>query len=379
MNIAIVNEAYWKNTGIPTHIRSYVEEFLNHDVQVKIFATDVDAADTTGSVEYINVRRSHRIFVKMLRFYRKLCQYSCANSIDVLHVHDSIAFIPAYVFSRRKKIPVVFTCHGTVYQKSCAIDYSLKYRVLYRISDKLFSILSDRLIAISSEIKDVLVLTGAKKGKVSLVPGILSRRFFRAGITPRVFPEEKVTCLFVGAIRPTKGCEYLVRAVPKVLDQRSDIEFVLAGPCDDKEEYVKILDLISHHNLQEKVKLAGFVPRENLVDLYASADIFVLPSLNEPQGLVVLEAMSHALPIVASNVGGIKDMVIDGENGLLVEPANSDELAAAIIRLCTDETLYADVSAAASRYVSTRLIDDNVAKILAIYGSLRGRRNKGDD
>ena len=101
----------------------------------------------------------------------------------------------------------------------------------------------------------------------------------------------------------------------------------------------KIRTMIKTLNLNKSVRLAGYVPREQLPKYYNAAHIFVLPSLSESFGQVLLEAMSCGLPIVATHVGGIPEVLHDGKGGKLIEPANHDAIVNAVQCLASNSKI----------------------------------------
>jgi glycosyltransferase involved in cell wall biosynthesis len=141
---------------------------------------------------------------------------------------------------------------------------------------------------------------------------------------------------YVGWLIPIKGVAYLVSAMAKVAEKNPKSLLVLVGKGDDKgEEEIKLKEQVEKAGLTDKVLFLGW--RSDVDEIMGCFDIFVLPSLNEGMGRVLVEAMAAGLPIVASRVGGIPDLVKDGKNGLLVPPADSSALAKAISDLLEDK------------------------------------------
>lgn len=148
----------------------------------------------------------------------------------------------------------------------------------------------------------------------------------------------KVRILFVGYCSRIKGIEYLLEAL--LLLPREDIRLDIVGDLNDDPSYVASLwEFVRIHELEEVVHFSGHLPWQELVAYYGEADILVLPSLWEGYGIVLVEAMSAGLPIVATKVGSIPELVQDGLNGFLVPPKDPGSLARAISRLLYDPIL----------------------------------------
>lgn len=145
----------------------------------------------------------------------------------------------------------------------------------------------------------------------------------------------KPRVLFTGRLIERKGVEYLLRAIPMILDQR-DAEFVITGNGDQKP---KLEALAAELDITDSVQFLGFVSNEQLSQEYARCDVWVNPGIvdswGDAEGLGVgsIEAYCYGKPVIASAVGGIPDTVIDGQTGLLVEEKNASDLANAINRL----------------------------------------------
>ncbi len=129
---------------------------------------------------------------------------------------------------------------------------------------------------------------------------------------------------------PFKGHKILLEAVRKLIDTRPQLKFVIAGDGPLREELSAERKRLK---LEKNVFFLGHIP--DVEDLLAAADLFVLPSLKEPFGIVLLEAMAARLPIVATNAGGVPEIIKD-ESGILVPPNDSGALAAAIDKLLND-------------------------------------------
>jgi glycosyltransferase involved in cell wall biosynthesis len=155
--------------------------------------------------------------------------------------------------------------------------------------------------------------------------------------------------LCVAHIRKLKGQEYLIRAL-KTIDN-IDYRCFLVGGTKEPDYEQELIGLIKKLGLSERVVMCGRLEGRVLEEMYKKADIFVLPSLYESYGTVIQEAMSFGLPVIASNVGGIPEQITNGRDGLLVEPADFDILAAALQKLITDVELRNKVAVEAFKKV----------------------------
>jgi glycosyltransferase involved in cell wall biosynthesis len=149
-----------------------------------------------------------------------------------------------------------------------------------------------------------------------------------------------VRLLFLGFVRPEKGLDYLLEALPRLRCGRP-WRLTIAGPWEHNDGYKPRLDaLIGRLGIGDHIGWEGYVPHGPAVTrYYREHDIFVLPSVGEGTPRVLVEARANSLPLVATRVGGIPLSVSDGRDGLLVPPGNADALAAAIDRLVADGVL----------------------------------------
>lgn len=134
--------------------------------------------------------------------------------------------------------------------------------------------------------------------------------------------------LTLARLAPNKGHRYLVAAAPSVIERFPNTHFLFAGALDDG---ATIERLAAQLNVRGHVHLLGF--RTDTARLLAASDLFALPSLAEGMPLSVIEALAAGLPVVATRVGGIPEIVTSGENGLLVAPADSQALAHALLAM----------------------------------------------
>lgn len=141
------------------------------------------------------------------------------------------------------------------------------------------------------------------------------------------------------SLTPRKGLEYLLEAVPVLLEDHDDVTVYIAGEAPDgHEEYERDLrKRVEQLGIADRVRFLGWV--EDMPSYLAGLDVFVLPSLNEGIPGSVREALAMETPVVATDVGGTSDVVIDGETGVLIRPESSDEIARAVSTLLSDPTV----------------------------------------
>jgi glycosyltransferase involved in cell wall biosynthesis len=183
--------------------------------------------------------------------------------------------------------------------------------------------------------------------------------------------------LFVGRLVERKGVNHLVDAV-RLLSPGVDVRLMIVG---DGPERARIEGRVREQGLDGRVAVRGRVSEAELQAAYAGADAFVLPAVldrrgdTEGLGVVLLEAMNQRVPVIASAIGGIRDIVEDGVSGLLVPPGDAAALAAALERLARAPDLAARVGEAGYRRLRERFSWDEITgRWEALYAAVAGRR-----
>ncbi|MEO0868718.1 MAG: glycosyltransferase, partial [Cyanobacteria bacterium J06642_11] len=229
---------------------------------------------------------------------------------DILHVHWPFPHgVMAWPVSKLFNIPMLFSCHGG--------ELLLARR---------FGFVADALRWLLPQTAGVTVNSSFTKGLVEKLGANTSAQVIPYGLTveakpaiPRA-PDESPTLLFVGRLDERKGVPYLLEAVARIRQTRPvRLRIVGSGILE-----TELKDYCTQLNLDDCTEFLGFVTKAELVHEYASCDIFVLPAIvdskgdTEGLGVVMIEALAHSKPVVASAVGGIPDVIKPGETGCLV-------------------------------------------------------------
>jgi len=174
----------------------------------------------------------------------------------------------------------------------------------------------------------------------------------------------KWVVLFFGNIRREKGLDILIRAMRKVVDKFPDACIVIAGRMF-KYSFGIYQNIVEELNLSDNViKRIEHIPNEEMAYYYAAADVVAVPYLKISQSAVLLTAYSYAKPVVATRVGGMPEIVIEGETGYLVEPQNSDDLADKIILILSDPDHAAKMGQKAKQYAAENFSIQSVSRKL---------------
>ena len=257
------------------------------------------------------------------------------RSIDVIHAHEFAMNVYGALLSRITGIPNVTTVHGKNYY--CE---KLRRRLGYR-----FAARQSIMVAVSEDLKQFLVKsTAIPPERIRVVPnGINLNRYLTNGEDATVRRELGIKAGSpvigtVGNLFAVKGQIYLIRACRIVAKTFPDFVLLVAG----EGEELTVLQTEAHDlGIQENVKFLGF--REDVPSLLQAMDVFVLPSLSEGLPLSVLEAQALQKPVVASDVGGVPEVVEDGISGFLVPPKNPQALADKILLLLRNTQLATDL------------------------------------
>ena len=235
----------------------------------------------------------------------------------------------AYLLQKFRNVPyVVFLGGRDVPRHDPDPPY---YRWLYRLLKPFIRAIwknAAAVVSCSEGLRDLAHATDTNVN-IDIIPDGLDPDSFEP--TQREAHPKVVRCLSIGRLIPRKGFQFLIRALPQILDKvkhKFEIEIVGDGPYE--EELTRIA---KHLNVNAYIHFTGAVEYSELPQKYCNADVFILPSLAEGMPLVVLEAMGTGLPIIASRVQGIDELVVDGVNGALFAPGDVDGLADCIIKL----------------------------------------------
>ena len=139
--------------------------------------------------------------------------------------------------------------------------------------------------------------------------------------------------IIVSRLSWEKAHKYVLQAWPKVIKAVPGAKLVIVGDGDERENIKK---LINELNIRSSVEMAGELPNIEAIKEIAKSEVFICPSLAEGLGVVFIEAQACGTPSIGTRVGGIPDVIVDNENGLLIEPKNSEQIAEAIIKLLTN-------------------------------------------
>jgi len=168
-------------------------------------------------------------------------------------------------------------------------------------------------------------------------------------------PPGAAVVTMIGRIVKEKGFLELVRSMPEVLRARPETRLLLVGdalPSDYDSVKERVIDLVDSMGLTDNVIFTGL--RTDIPELLAATDVFVLPSYREGMPLVVLEAMAMAKPVVATNIRGCREIVLDGVTGMLIPPHDVPALAEAVVRLLSDRESARRMGLAGRKRVETR-------------------------
>lgn len=159
-----------------------------------------------------------------------------------------------------------------------------------------------------------------------------------------------------------KGIEQVLEVLPRLRTLVPALRYVVVGEGDDRP---RLQGRARALGVDDCVEFTGYLSRPELAHLYAACDVFVLPSVLEGFGIVFLEAMAYAKPVVAARAGGVPEVVAEGETGLLVEPGDLNTLQAALLRLLADPGLRRRLGAAGSRRVQENFAFERFRQRLA--------------
>jgi glycosyltransferase involved in cell wall biosynthesis len=301
------------------------------------------------------------------------------RNAEVVHVHEDFqnCSLLASRAAGKKSIPVVLSQERYYLPEGFWKFQYLLYSAVFarQVRDR-----AAMITAHSNAAKEFLVSQGTKSERIDVVPvGVDPDEFkpsTREILTTRAKVSGNKIILTVARLHPNKGLTYLLQAMPKVIEEHPSSNLVIIGRGPTEEQ---IRRLMADLKLEDHVTLlTDPIPNEDMNRIYPGCDLFVLPSVKEPFGRVILEAMACGKPVISTRVGGPLDIVEDGKTGYLVDRADPGQLACRINELLQDPKKIRDFGVASRRRIVERFDWEKLAiKYSSIYKSVSSRAHTG--
>ncbi len=292
-----------------------------------------------------------------------------AGKSDLLHAYWTPSGLVALMVKGIRNVPVVVTLWGS--------DIYFARTPLFAGIFKWLMRKADAIVCESDSFRNQLIQLGIPTKKISVIANGIDFEAFKPSdkTTARRrlnLPQDKTIIINVGGLSPVKDQKILIEAASQIIANKPDLLLVLVGEGETRKE---LEALVQSKGLQEQVHFTGFQKVTKIPDWLNSADIFVLTSVSEGNPNIILEAMSSGLPIIATAVGGIPEMIRDGEEGLLIPPRSPEALAEKLNTLLGDPELQKKLSQNALKTVQSNYAswEKQASQLKALYAGLLNR------
>lgn len=332
-------------------------------------------------IYFKGIKDNFRLLTYLISLFFNLIFLIRKYDVDVLHAHHTIptGFIGVIVAKLMKR-PIVITAHlmditthgadvgplGNI--KDFESNFIFRRLIIFSLNH------SNKIIAVSADLANKIEQMGIDKEKISIFRNAVDLIRFRPikNKSLRIkydINKNEVLILFIGHLEAFKGVFELLGAFYKVHNRHENTKLMMVGEGEDAQ---KVKEKVSKLGLDKSVIFVGKISPENIQKFYQMADIFVLPSYTEGLPLVVIEAMACGLPVIASKVGGIPEVISDSENGFLVQPQKEDVLKVKLETLVTDPNLREQFGKFSMQIIDDEFnIEYKIKRFIRIYKDLK--------
>ena len=374
----------------PARVTAALIERLCEDHQVSVFSHTIDGIDLSKIkhykipavtrpkfLAYITFLVSSTIILAILSLFRKrdfdiIHGYVCAFSTDVITFH----FCEKEGL-RLEEASIIEMPHRSVLQKLKALDHRIYRRLAAFVEGLVFGHNSSkaRIVVSQSMKREFICHYGDAAKSIIVIPNGVDQKMFNPAnqllYGDRIRQKHGISrsdlvLMFAGGDWERKGVPYIIEALS--LLTRPDVKLLIVGSGDEKL-YGQLAEL---KQVRERII---FVSHSSVLwEYYAASDVFVFPTIYEPFGLVIVEAMASGLPVITSRVAGAADVIIDGVNGLLLrEPSDVNDLAAKIELLLSNAELRKTMGERAREAVEGLSWDWVAQKTIGVYNRVLSR------
>lgn len=354
--------------GLGRHVHELAENLVKAGVEVYLLTPSYPGSPLEEEVKGVKIFRSPLYQLSPLGFLDGVQQSnlgliergaSLINQVggfSLIHAHDWLVGFGAKVLKHSFRLPLVTTIHATEHGRNQGIHNDFQNYI--HNAEWLLTYEAWKIICCSNymweEVKRVFALPD---DKIEVIPNGINSDKFRIKEDLREFrnsyahPDEKIV-LFVGRLVYEKGAHVLLESFPRVLTAVPEAKLVIVGKGGERNS---LEERSRQLGVSDKVYFTGYLPESSLIKLYKCSSVSVFPSLYEPFGIVALEGMAASNPVVLSDTGGLREIVIDQKDGLKAQPGDSWMLGEKIISILQDNEL------------ASRLAQEAYAKVRDVY------------
>lgn len=333
--------------GIETYAYNLARGLVEAGHHVKVYTARLPGYPSYEQWEGIHIHRFRAVARPFsYPFIPGLIPALTRDRCDILHAHINSPMTVDFttLSSRLVNTPLVITYHADALMSDIAAKtpfFRRWLRQIYWLSRHIAANIAKHLIVTSPIYRESSQFLQRYRGKTSVIPASVNPFYLNP---PHKTTEAKqhlgfnpneLLLLFVGRLVPYKGLHVLLRAFRQILRQIPSVQLAIVG-AGPQESFLR--DRCQKYGIADAVHFKGVLSRRHLREIYSACDVFVLPSRSRSEafGIVLLEAMAQAKPVVATHVGGIPYVIDDRVTGLLVPPFDPGPLAQAITQLLSD-------------------------------------------
>lgn len=294
---------------------------------------------------------------KAFWFARKLAK---KNKYDLTH---SFFTVPCGFISMLLKLefglPYIVSLRG-----SDVPYYSERFSVLYKFITPLIRLIwnkSQYVIANSNGLKELAQRSRSNKDIGVIYNGIDIQEFYPR---PELQDENELRAICGTRVTPRKGIRLLIQAVDVLRKRYPQVRIIIVGEGDEKKS---LQDLVRSLNMENVVTFLGFVPREKAAEIYGQGDIYVSPSFNEGMANFMLECMALGMPIVATDVGGTKELLRENENGFIIKVGDYGDIVEKLKKFLLNRDLLEKMGTKSRQLAETMSWKNVAEKYAAMY------------
>jgi glycosyltransferase involved in cell wall biosynthesis len=334
--------------GIARHCEGLAKAQVQQGHDVHLFTLDFPGSPEYEEMDGIKVYRAstelgHPNFLTWVLLFnhflsKKMADITEKVEFDVMHVHDWLAAFSGITFKHYTKKPMILTVHSTEIGRAQGLHSADSFSI--NGIEWWATYEADRVIVCSHSMKDEICNHfNLPAKKVDVIPNAIDAAAYqipvdRGDVRQRYgvgWGEKLVLC--VGRLVPQKGIEYFIRAIPQIARQHPEAKYVIVGEGWSRDLLEAEARASGH---ADKIQFTGFASDKEVINLMTSADVLVVPSIYEPFGIVALEGMATGVPVVASQVGGLAEVIDHEKTGIFVYPRSPDSIAWGIGKVLSD-------------------------------------------